>query len=163
VKRNAGFLRLRALQTPLLCAASPCFHRDRRATNSDRVISASRDDGARPTSANTREPQTACLVIPDLHELDVSPVKFRFALNDESLAGRRDRTSAAGASSILQHPSNQWRRRMTSQFDRKLTLAESQPLPQETVDDAVDRALKAILDLNPCLRPGPHGRMKQAA
>jgi hypothetical protein len=52
---------------------------------------------------------------------------------------------------------------MTSQFDRKLTLAESQPLPQETVDDAVDRALKAILDLNPCLRPGPHGRMKQAA
>jgi hypothetical protein len=52
---------------------------------------------------------------------------------------------------------------MTSQFDRKLTLAESRPLQQKTAEDAVDRALKAILDLNPCLRAGPDGRMKQAA
>jgi hypothetical protein len=49
---------------------------------------------------------------------------------------------------------------MTSQTGRKLTLAKPS---QKTLDDAVDRAFKAILALNPCLQPQPDPKMKRAA
>jgi len=52
---------------------------------------------------------------------------------------------------------------MTSPTDRKLTLVKPLPLQEKDFDDAVDRAFKAILALNPCLRPGPGGGMKKAA
>jgi hypothetical protein len=54
---------------------------------------------------------------------------------------------------------------MTSQPDRKLklTLEESKPPQQKVLDDAVGRAFKAILDLNPCFHLRLDGKMKRAA
>jgi hypothetical protein len=51
---------------------------------------------------------------------------------------------------------------MTSQTGQMLTLVRPKPL-QKTFDDAIDRAFKAILALNPCLRPHPDPKMRQAA